>query len=288
MNDQISGITKYYEMQMKDADFRQLSTFINSELGIKMPPAKKVMLQSRLQKRLNELKSASFREYIDFIFSDEGRNELINVLDIVTTNKTDFFREPLHFDYLTEKVLPEFASGNSRSVLKVWSAGCSTGEEPYTLAMVLSDFRENNRDFDFHITASDISTRVLKKAAEAIYNEDRVASMSLTKKKKYLLKSKNNIKRTVRIIPELRSKVRFIQMNFMDSAYVTDTMFDIVFCRNVLIYFDRKTQEEVINKLCTRLKPGGYFFLGHSESITNFEVPLKQLQSTIFRKNNEQ
>lgn len=288
MNDQISGITKYYEMQMKDADFRQLSTFINSELGIKMPPAKKVMLQSRLQKRLNELKSASFREYIDFIFSDEGRNELINVLDIVTTNKTDFFREPLHFDYLTEKVLPEFASGNGRSVLKVWSAGCSTGEEPYTLAMVLSDFRENNRDFDFHITASDISTRVLKKAAEAIYNEDRVASMSLTKKKKYLLKSKNNIKRTVRIIPELRSKVRFIQMNFMDSAYVTDTMFDIVFCRNVLIYFDRKTQEEVINKLCTRLKPGGYFFLGHSESITNFEVPLKQLQSTIFRKNNEQ
>jgi chemotaxis protein methyltransferase CheR len=288
MNDQISGITKYYEMQMKDADFRQLSTFINSELGIKMPPAKKVMLQSRLQKRLNELKSASFREYIDFIFSDEGRNELINVLDIVTTNKTDFFREPLHFDYLTEKVLPEFASGNGRSVLKVWSAGCSTGEEPYTLAMVLSDFRENNRDFDFHITASDISTRVLKKAAEAIYNEDRVASMSLTKKKKYLLKSKNNIKRTVRIIPELRSKVRFIQMNFMDSVYVTDTMFDIVFCRNVLIYFDRKTQEEVINKLCTRLKPGGYFFLGHSESITNFEVPLKQLQSTIFRKNNEQ
>jgi chemotaxis protein methyltransferase CheR len=252
-----------------------------------MPPAKKVMLQSRLQKRLNELKSASFREYIDFIFSNEGRNELINVLDIVTTNKTDFFREPLHFDYLTEKVLPEFSSFNGRSVLKVWSAGCSTGEEPYTLAMVLSDFREMNREFDFNITASDISTRVLKKAAEAIYNEDRVASMSITLKKKYLLKSKNNIKRTVRIVPELRSKVRFIQMNFMDSAYATDSLFDIVFCRNVLIYFDRKTQEEVINKLCARLKPGGYFFLGHSESIANFNVPLKQLQSTIFRKNIE-
>jgi chemotaxis protein methyltransferase CheR len=284
MKDQISGITKYYEMQMKDADFRQLSTFINSELGIKMPPAKKVMLQSRLQKRLNELKSSSFREYIDFIFSDEGRNELINVLDIVTTNKTDFFREPLHFDYLTEKALPEFAACNSRSVLRVWSAGCSTGEEPYTLAMVLSEFREKNRDFDFHITASDISTRVLRKAAEAIYNEDRVNSMSITLKKKYLLKSKNHIKRTVRIVPELRSKVRFIQMNFMEGSYVTDTLFDIIFCRNVLIYFDRKTQEEVINKLCNRLKPGGYFFLGHSESITNFDVPLKQLQSTIFRK----
>ena len=288
MNDQISGITRYYEMQMKDADFRKLSTYINSELGIKMPPAKKVMLQSRLQKRLNELKSASFRDYIEFIFSDEGREELVNVLDIVTTNKTDFFREPLHFDFLTEKVLPEFAMGNGRSVLKVWSAGCSTGEEPYTLAMVLSDFREINRDFDFNIIASDISTRVLKKAAEAIYNEDRVASMSITSKKKYLLKSKNKIKRTVRIVPELRSKVKFIQMNFMDSSYVTDTLFDIIFCRNVLIYFDRKTQEEVINKLCTRLKPGGYFFLGHSESITNFDVPLKQLQSTIFRKNNEQ
>ncbi len=287
MNDQFAKITRYYEMQMKDADFRKLSTFINSELGIKMPPEKKIMLQSRLQKRLNELQSGSFREYIDFIFTAAGKEELINVLDIVTTNKTDFFREPLHFDYLTEKVLPEFASGNVRSVLKVWSAGCSTGEEPYTLAMVLSDFRELNRDFDFHITATDISTRVLRKAAEAIYNEDRVASMSLTKKKKYLLKSKNNTKRTVRIVPELRSKVRFAQMNFMDGSYITDNLFDIVFCRNVLIYFDRKTQEEVINKLCARLKPGGYFFLGHSESITNFDVPLKQLQSTIFRKNIE-
>jgi len=287
MNDELSKITRYYEMQMKDADFRKLSSFINSELGIKMPPAKKVMLQSRLQKRLNELQAGSFREYIDFIFTTAGKEELINVLDIVTTNKTDFFREPLHFDYLTEKVLPEFASGSGRSVLKVWSAGCSTGEEPYTLAMVFSDFRELNRDFDFHITATDISTRVLKKAAEAIYNEDRVASMSLTLKKKYLLKSKNNIKKTVRIVPELRSKVRFAQMNFMDSSYTTDNLFDIVFCRNVLIYFDRKTQEEVINKLCARLKPGGYFFLGHSESITNFDVPLKQLQSTIFRKKNE-
>jgi chemotaxis protein methyltransferase CheR len=182
-------------------------------------------------------------------------------------------------------MLPEYASASRRSVMKVWSAGCSSGEEPYTLAIVLSEFREKYKDFDFLITATDISTRMLIKAETAIYAEDRVLAVKDNLKKKYLLKSKNQQSRTVRIVPELRSKVNFSMLNFMDDDYQVNGLFDVIFCRNVLIYFDRQTQEDVINKLCTKLKPGGYFYLGHSESITNFKVPLKQIKSTIFIKN---
>jgi chemotaxis protein methyltransferase CheR len=282
--DHINKINNIYKTQLGDSEFKRLSTFIYSELGIKMPEVKKTMLQSRLQKRLNDLQKYSFKEYIDFVFSKDGQGEMVNMLDIVTTNKTDFFRESGHFEFLNDKILPEFIMRSNKPVLKVWSAGCSSGEEPYTLAMILSEFRDHKKEFDFQITGTDISTRMLVKAATAIYNEDRVANISENLKKRYLLKSKDDQKKTVRIVPELRSKVNFFKVNFMSDVYKMNGQFDVIFCRNVLIYFDRKTQEEVINKLCSYLKPGGYFFLGHSESITNFNVPLKQVQSTIFMK----
>lgn len=284
---QIDKIDKIYKSQLGDSEFRVLSKFIYNELGIKMPDVKKVMLQSRLQRRLNDLKKNSFSEYIDFVFSREGKDEMINMLDIVTTNKTDFFREPVHFDFLTQKMLPDYLARLQRPTLKLWSAGCSSGEEPYTLAMVLSEYRQSqSKEFDFRITGTDISTRMLVRASTAIYPEERISDISNTLRSKYLLRSKNRQNCTVRIVPELRSKVKFYKVNFMDRDYPGRDQFDIIFCRNVLIYFDRKTQEEVINRLCTRLKNGGYFFLGHSESITNFNVPLTQVQSTIFIKKN--
>lgn len=271
-------------MKLEDSEFKRLSEFIYTELGIKMPDVKKIMLQGRLQKRLSDLHKTSFKEYIDFVFSKEGHDELINMVDIVTTNKTDFFRESVHFDFMTNRILPDFIQNTTRPFLKVWSAGCSSGEEPYTLAMVLSEFREQNKEFDFQITGSDISTRMLSKATTAIYSEERVNTVSLNLKKKYLLRSIDSEKRTVRIVPELRKKVNFTRVNFMDNVYSLNGLFDVIFCRNVLIYFDRKTQENVINKLCSKLKTGGYFLLGHSESISNYKVPLKQIQSTIFIK----
>jgi chemotaxis protein methyltransferase CheR len=282
--DQITKISDIYKTKLEDSDFKRLAGFIYTELGIKMPDVKKIMLQGRLQKRLSDLHKTSFKEYIDFVFSKEGRDELINMVDIVTTNKTDFFRESIHFDFMTNKILPEYMHIANRPFLKVWSAGCSSGEEPYTLAMVLSEFKVQNKEFDFQITGSDISTRMLSKAVTAIYSEDRVNTVSLNLKKKYLLRSIDDEKRTVRIVPELRKKVNFTRVNFMDNVYPVNGLFDIIFCRNVLIYFDRKTQENVINKLCSKLKPGGYFLLGHSESISNYKVPLKQIQSTIFIK----
>jgi len=277
-------LQKIYAAKLSDAEFEKLSNFIYKGYGIKMPPVKKIMLQSRLQKRLKALKIYSFKDYVNYVFSKEGEEEIIHMMDVVSTNKTDFFREPAHFDFLKQTVLPGCIQNNIRN-LKVWSAGCSSGQEVYTLAIVISEFLEKNPSFDFHILGTDISTQVLKKAYNAVYPEQDVAMIPLETKRKYMLKSKDPKKKLIRIIPALRRKTSYKRLNFMDENYPINEKYDIIFCRNVLIYFDRDTQEKVINRLCRHLKPNGYFFLGHSESITNIEVPLQQVKPTIFRRN---
>ncbi len=264
-------------------EFETLSSFIYNEIGIKMPIEKKIMLESRLQKRLRELKIYTFKEYIDFLSSPAGKaNELVHMFDVVSTNKTDFFREPQHFDYLINYVLPEIKENGKVKNIKIWSSASSSGEEPYTLAMVMSNWCEKNIGYDYSILGTDISTKVLQMAINATYKEDRVVPVSLEFKKKYLLRHKDNSQKLVKIIPELRNRCKFERLNLMDANYDVEGNFDILFCRNVLIYFDRPTQERVINKLCTKLKKGGYFFLGHSESILQMNVPLKQMKPTIF------
>jgi len=279
-------LNEIYRATLSQEEFDKLSKFIFKESGIKMPPVKRVMLQSRLQKRLRELKMYSFKEYCEYVFSKEGLNrEIIHMLDVVSTNKTDFFREPVHFDFLVENVLPEYMHKRLTSrQFKVWSAGCSSGEEPYTIAIVLQDFSNQHSTFDYSILGTDISTQILEKAVGAIYKEEKVALIPLESKKKYFLRSKDRAYPTVKVVPELRKKVRFVRLNFMDSTYDIAETFDVVFCRNVLIYFDRDTQEKVIQKLCMRLRTGGIFFLGHSESIMNMNVPLRQIKPTIFQK----
>ncbi len=278
-------LNKIFSAEMSDAEFNKLSKFIFEVYGIKMPIVKKVMLQSRLQKRLRELQITSYKDYIDYVFSQQGENEVIHMMDVVSTNKTDFFRESTHFDFLSREIIKkEHVPKNTRNILKIWSAGCSSGEEPYTLAMVLADFGDENPMFDFQILATDISTRMLETAAKAIYSEEKVEIVPMALKKKFLLRSKDRALKTIRIVPALRSKISFKRLNLIDPVYDVHDTFDIVFCRNVLIYFDRPTQEKVINKLCSHLKPGGYFFLGHSESVTGMQVPLKQIKPTIFTK----
>jgi chemotaxis protein methyltransferase CheR len=272
-----------YKESLSDRDFNKLSTYIQENYGIKMPPVKKPILQGRLQKRLKKLQIEDFKTYVDFVFSSDGENEIIHMMDAVSTNKTDFYREPVHFEYLQNEVLPKMYKEGKYNI-KVWSAGCSSGEEPYTLAIVLNEFKEKNRGFDFEIMATDISTQVLQQGANAIYTEDRINIIPLTLKKKYFLKSKNRKDAKVKVVEQLRKKVKFQRLNFMDKFYNIKGEFDIVFCRNALIYFERENQEIVINKLCDKLVHNGYFFLGHSESITNMNVPLKTLIPTIFNK----
>lgn len=270
---------------LNDADFTKLSNFIYVNYGIKLPLAKKIMLQSRLASRLKINGMKSYAEYTKHVLSGNASdNEIVNMIDLVSTNKTDFYRESAHFDFMKEVVLPNYLAKDRHQPLKVWSSASSSGEEAYTIAIVISEFIENNRKIEFEILGTDISSRILEKAKMGIYPMDRVDVIPLSQKKKYLLRSKDQENPMVRIIPQLRAKTRFQRLNLMDPAYNVPKDFDIIFCRNVLIYFDRETQEKVINKLCMHLKPGGYFFLGHSESISGIDVPLKQLKPTMFVK----
>ncbi|MGC8802758.1 MAG: CheR family methyltransferase [Bacteroidales bacterium] len=282
---QLERLNEIFRAKLSDEDFKCLSEFIYREYGIKLPPAKKVMLQGRLQKRLRELDITSFREYVDYVFSEQGQDEVIHMIDVVSTNKTDFFREPVHFEFLAQEIVPLFARTTElRYPMKIWSAGCSSGEEPYTVAIVLMECREKYPTLDFQILGTDVSTRILQTALDAIYKENRIEGIPLQILKKYFLRSKDRTNPTVRLIPEIRRKVSYMRLNLMESVYPVPDMYDVIFCRNVLIYFDRPTQERVINKLCMYLKPGGYFFLGHSESIMGMTVPLRQIKPTIFVK----
>jgi len=275
-----------HNIYLSDKEFETLSNYIYKEVGIKLPIQKKILLESRLRKRLKELKIANFKEYIDHTLNSKGeKEEIVQMFDAVTTNKTDFFREPQHFDFLVNTVLPNFVQENNGSrIFKIWSSAASSGEEPYTIAMVMANWCEKNTGYDYSILGTDISTKVLSAAMAATYKLDRVDPVSMEFKKKYLLKHKDSTQKLVKIIPELRNKCRFERLNLMDNVYNVDNGFDVIFCRNVLIYFDRQTQESVINKLCLKLKTGGHFFLGHSESILQMDVPLKQIKPTIFIK----
>jgi chemotaxis protein methyltransferase CheR len=273
---------------MSDREYERLSSVIYGECGIKMPRSKKVMLEARLRKRLRALGLASFSRYCEFLFSREGlENELINMIDVVTTNKTDFFREPRHYDFLTTVAVPglmDLYGAGMRRELKIWSAGCSTGEEPYTIAMVLSEFRETYPAFEFMILGTDISTRVLDRAARAVYKMERADTVPSPMKKKYLLRSRDRQKNLIKIVPELRGCVRFRRLNFMAEDFGMREPMDIIFCRNVIIYFDRPTQERLLNRLYDHLIPGGYLFMGHSETLSGLRVPLVSAGPTVYRK----
>jgi len=273
---------------LSDSLFQKFSRFVHDECGIKLAPAKRTMLEGRLQKRLRHLGLRSFEEYYDHVTGPRGReNELVHMINAVTTNKTDFFREANHFDFLVQQVLPDLSERTGagfRKPLWIWSAGCSSGEEPYTLAMVLNEYARGMNGFNFGILATDISMTVLEKAKKAIYDEDRVKPVPMELRKRYLLRSKDPARRVVRVRPEVRSRVRFRRLNFVEGDFGMREPMDVIFCRNVIIYFDRPTQERLLNRFCSHLIPGGYLFLGHSESIHGLAIPLVPTAPTVYRK----
>ncbi len=279
----ISGIDK---VRLEQKDFDRISKYVTRHYGIKLPPEKQIMVEGRLQKRIKAIGQTSFRQYLEHVFSEEGQFELIKMVDAISTNKTDFFREPPHFDFLTQKYLPTKADELKGQPLNIWSAAASTGEEIYTLAIVIEEFNRTSSKprINYFIHGTDISSEALQHALSAIYKEDRIQPIPNEMKKRYFLRSRDRSKTLVRVIPELRKKVKFSRLNLMDTAYKMDRKFDLVFCRNVLIYFDKFNQEAVINKLSAHLKEDGYFFLGHSESIIGKHVPLRQVQPTIYKK----
>lgn len=274
---------------MSDRTFSRFSNFIHAELGIKMPGSKKIMLQSRLHKRMRSLDIKSFDDYYDYVFNSTAKQEeLTHMVNVVTTNKTDFFREPKQFDYLAQTALAETILNEKKALRKrllVWSAGCSTGEEPYTLAMVVADFMEGRRDGEFSILATDISTRVLETAREAIYPEKIVAPVPMRLKKKYLMRGNGPQKGFARIVPNLRKKVSFQRLNLnKGNHFGIRTPMDIIFCRNVIIYFDRQTQTKLFEKFYAQLAPGGYMFIGHSETLQGIDGRFRAVGPSIYRK----
>jgi len=273
-----------FREELGENEFRRFSELIQSEFGIKMPPTKRVLLQSRFQKRLRALGMHSYKEYCDYVFSEHGHEqERKHLIDVVTTNTTHFFREPKHWDIINQIVLPDlWQRGVGRGTpLKLWSAGCSSGEEPYTLSMILSEFQSHHSGFDFSILATDISTEILQKAKRAVYALEKADEIPMEMKKKYLLKSKN--KPLIKIDSALQQKVTFQRLNFMDNFKLQEKQ-DIIFCRNVVIYFDRATQVVLFNKFCNNIKTGGYLFIGHSESLSGMQLPIKQVAPTVFKR----
>lgn len=266
-------------------DYSRLRKLVYEEAGIALGSERRTMLEMRVKRRLKELSIPSYADYCDYLFSQRGlKEELVHLIDVVTTNKTDFFREPNHFEFLTATALPALAAAAGRRPLLVWSAGCSTGEEPYTLAMVLSEYGLTHAGGSFRILATDVSTTVLEKAERGIYSIDAIRPVPAALKVKYFMRSRDRSSDRVRVVPELRRLVQFRRLNFMDPEYGITEKAGLIFCRNVIIYFDRPTQQQILKKLAKNLEPGGYLFVGHAETLHELDLPLIPVAPALYRR----
>jgi len=274
-----------HDETMSGRDYARLRELIYAQAGIHLGTERKAMLEVRIKRRLKILDLHSYREYCDYLFGHEGlKDELIHLIDVVTTNKTDFFRESGHFDYLTGKMLPDLAERFAGRSFVIWSAGCSTGEEPYTMAIVLSEYALTHPGFRFHILASDISNLVLAKAELGVYTNEVVAPVAPLLRQKYFMRSRDRGSNQVRVAPELRKLIEFRRLNFMDADYGLSDKVDAIFCRNVIIYFDRPTQERILQKLSSHLLPGGFMFVGHAETLHDMKLPLEPVAPALYRR----
>lgn len=275
-----------YSDSLSSRDLNRLCQLIYEQSGITLSAEKQIMLEGRLKRRLTRLNLSSYREYCDYLFDGHGHDaeELVHLIDAVTTNKTDFFREKTHFDFLVEKAIPELTAGEAgtREIL-VWSAGCSTGEEPYTLAMVLNEYRESHAGFRCRVLATDISTAVLEKAQLGVFSAEVVRPVPPDLRRKYFMRSRDRASNLLRVVPELRQMIEFRRLNLMEEFGLPDPA-DAIFCRNVIIYFDRPTQERLFHKFTRQLVEGGYMFVGHSESLHHMDVPLVPVGPALYRK----
>jgi len=276
-----------HDENMSVRDYTRLCDLIYAQAGIRLGTDKKTMLEVRIKRRLKALDLGSYEQYCNYLFARQGlKEELVPLIDVVTTNKTDFFREPKHFNFLVERALPDLTAfeGAPRPLL-IWSAGCSSGEEPYTLAMVLSEYGLAHPGFRFRILATDISTDVLAKAEKGVYSSDVVSPVPAALKRKYLMASRAPGANCVRVVPELRRLIEFRRLNFMDTDYGMTEKADAIFCRNVIIYFDRPTQEKVLQKLSRQLVPRGFMFVGHAETLHDMDLPLTPVAPALYRRN---
>ncbi len=269
-------------LELAEHQLDHISELVKSVAGINLHDGKKELIKARLSKRLRTLGIHSFDEYFTYLKKDSNGNEMTCMLDAISTNLTSFFRENDHFDYLADSILPRLESTGQRK-LRIWSAGCSTGEEPYTIAMTVSE-RLNLSQWDTKILATDLSTNVLQKAKEGIYKSRSVEGISPQLKMKYFDASKNGKDKKYQINSSLRQMITFGHLNLMGSWPMRGPL-DVIFCRNVMIYFDKSTRAKLISRFWDLLAPGGTLLIGHSESLTGIQQNFKYVRPTIYSKN---
>jgi chemotaxis protein methyltransferase CheR len=271
--------------ELQDIDFERISRLVYDHCGINLHDGKKELVKARLSKRLREGDFKSFGDYYRYVNTAEGTDELVTMIDSLSTNVTFFFREESHFVKLRQ-ILPAILNTpvkNGRAGrLRIWSAGCSTGEEPYSLAITVCECA-TDKPADIAITATDISTRVLQAAAGGTYQRDKIKNVSPGVLKKYFQLGCGRWEGHCRIKKEIRDMVRFLRFNLMETP-PSDFLFDIIFCRNVMIYFDKTTQAALVNRFYQCLNNGGYFFVGHSESLTGLDHGFKYVEPSVYRK----
>lgn len=280
--------TNRMEKHLPDRLFQQFSRLVYDQCGINLHDGKKALLQARLNKRLRLTGIGSYEDYFNTITSPGNTPEFINFIDSVSTNLTYFFRESQHFDFLEQVGLPEMVERKQKergARIRIWSAGCSTGEEPYSLAMCVLSHIPDPKRWDFRILGTDICTRVLEAAGKGVYAEEKVLKVPPALRQLNFQKTggKKNSRPEYEITPELKRIVTFRRLNLKDS-YPFKGLFDFIFCRNVMIYFDKRTQEELVNKMANFLGPGGYLFVGHSESLTGLAHKLTYVRPAVYRK----
>jgi chemotaxis protein methyltransferase CheR len=272
------------------ADFGRIAALVTEHSGIRLPAAKRSMLEGRVRKRARAAGYPTISAYCAHLFRRDGiAAELTHLVDAATTNKTDFFREPQHYQLLETRMLADLLErrrGQSRGkpMIKLWSAACSNGAEAYTAAMVLADAAVARRDFEWSILGTDISRGILSDARQAVYPAEMIAPVPAAKQARYLMHGRcEESPQKVRIVPELRRLVRFAPLNLMDRAYPFDSDFDVVMLRNVLIYFSKEDQQAVVTRLTRHLRRGGFLLLGHAESMIGSELGLRQVAPATFQ-----
>ncbi len=267
-------------INIKENEFIELTKFLKNNYGINLTH-KKNLIEGRLNNILIEKGFNNFKQYLDYVYSDITKNELTTLINRLTTNHTFFMREKEHFEFFKNQVLPYLSSTVKDRDLRIWSAGCSSGEEPYTLAMIMQDHFETEKNlWDKKILASDISVNVLKMAEKGMYNIEALEKISKNWKLKYF----NNIDNdTYKIDSKLKNEVIFRVFNLMDE-FPFKRKFHVIFCRNVMIYFDQETKDKLIRKFYEMTESGGYLFIGLSEALNKTEIPYQYVMPSVYRK----
>ncbi|MBW2619599.1 MAG: protein-glutamate O-methyltransferase CheR [Deltaproteobacteria bacterium] len=273
---------------LSDKEFDLFRSLIHDKAGISLADHKRGLVVSRLAKRLRSLGLASFKDYYCYLTEGEtGETEMVQMINRMTTNKTDFYRESYHFKYLEEELLPALArkgEGKGARRLRVWSAASSTGEEPYTIAITLAKFFANMPGWDIKLLATDLDTEVLTFASQGIYPAERVAPVPKHLRNKYFNKVGGGEPVSYQVSPQLRRMVTFRRFNLLAPTFPLKILLDFIFCRNVMIYFNNKDKIELLHKFHAVLKPGGYIFVGHSESLMMAKDIFRYVKHMIYQK----